>query len=161
MFIAHIPAGYLLSRSLKCVLNRAERLTVLIGSILPDLDLLLFYFRDGQMVHHHTYLTHRPILWVTVTCAGLLLARFHRSGRLLAMLGIACLLHLILDSIAGAINWGWPLFDITGPLVIVPATRSHWVLSFLTHWTFAFEIAICAVAIVIWHLSPSIKNPSQ
>tara|TARA_R110002074_G_scaffold106625_5_gene230471 strand:+ start:14842 stop:15258 length:417 start_codon:yes stop_codon:yes gene_type:complete len=108
MFIAHVSAGYLLTRSLRHVLNRTERLTILVGSLLPDVDLLLFYFRDGQSAHHHTYLTHRPVFWVAVVGLGLAAQRRHRSGRMLGVLGMAGLLHLILDAVGGAINWGWP-----------------------------------------------------
>tara|TARA_R110002072_G_scaffold301704_2_gene482090 strand:+ start:293 stop:778 length:486 start_codon:yes stop_codon:yes gene_type:complete len=161
MFIAHVPAGYLLTRSLRHVLNRTERLTILVGSLLPDVDLLLFYFRDGQSVHHHTYLTHRPVFWLAVVGLGLAAQRRHRSGRMLGVLGKAGLLHLILDTVGGAINWGWPMVDIMGPLVVVPASRSHWVLSFLTHWTFAIEVAICLGAIAGWSASKATKNPSQ
>ncbi|MBB3992622.1 hypothetical protein GGR95_000241 [Sulfitobacter undariae] len=59
MFIAHVPAAYLLSRSLR---DPQAQIALLIGSVAPDLDLTRFYFLDGQSIHHHEYLTHRPLL---------------------------------------------------------------------------------------------------
>lgn len=158
MFIAHLPAGYLLSQSLRLVTNRAERIGLMAGSILPDFDLLLFYFRDAQSLHHHSYLTHRPLFWAVVFIAGASASRYH-SARLLMALALGALLHLLLDTHIGMINWGWPFYDFRGPLVIVPASRSHWVLSFLTHWTFALELGLCGITVAIWHRAQKRKNP--
>jgi hypothetical protein len=69
MIVAHLPAGYLVSRlvvyrlgswnvTLKWVL-----LAGLFGSIAPDLDLLYAYFFAHTYRHHHTYWTHLPIVW--------------------------------------------------------------------------------------------------
>ncbi len=59
------------------------------------------------------------------------------------------LIHMALDSIAGKISWLWPISDISAPLVVVQATHSHWVASFLSHWTFKVEIVITILALLV------------
>lgn len=152
MFIAHLPAAYLLRRLCAPSLSRATIAAFLVGSVAPDIDMFAFYLVDGQSVHHHNYITHRPALWYIVLGLGLV---WHgiRRGKISACLiasGLGALLHLMLDSIAGQIDWGWPLWELPVTLVQVPATQSHWVLSFLTHWTFLNELIICAIAILVY-----------
>ena len=141
MFIAHLPAGYIASRWLR---NTRSPAPVLIGSVAPDLDLLLVYFGGIQM-HHHLFVTHRPVLWVGIALIGLLLKRWWVAG-----LGIGGLVHLCLDSVAGRINWLWPLADGTVVLVDVPARYDWWVWSFILHPVFLIELTICAAAFAIW-----------
>lgn len=146
MIIAHFPAGYLLSRGLQGVgVDKAVGLGVLIGAVLPDLDMLRFWLIDGGAVHHHTYITHRPIFWVGIMLIGFVLGR-----RILTGIGIGAVLHVMLDSIVGAIAWAWPLSDAAHPLVVVPAVHDNWVLSFVLHWTFLVEIAVCVAAGIVW-----------
>ena len=151
MFIGHLPGAYLLVRPFSERLPAALFPAAMVGSVLPDIDLLAFYFVDNRAHHHHDYLTHRPILWAGMLLAGLALRRW-RPGAVLAGLGLGGLIHMALDSIAGKIAWAWPLSDFARPLVAVPATRSHWILSFLIHWTFLVEIAVClaAAAMFLW-----------
>ena len=70
--------------------------------------------------------------------------------RLIAGLGLGGILHMGLDSIVGKIAWAWPVSSHSAPLVVVPATHDWWVLSFLTHWTFLFEIGICLIAFALF-----------
>ncbi len=35
-------------------------------------------------------------------------------------------------------------------LVTVPPTQSHWIASFILHWTFLLELIIWSVVIVMW-----------
>jgi inner membrane protein len=42
--------------------------------------------------------------------------------------------------------WLWPLSDHLYSLVTVQPTHSHWVLSFVAHWTFWLELGLIAVA---------------
>ena len=146
MFIGHLPAGYLLAKS--PVVARASRTVfwgVLLGSVVPDLDMLLFYFVDQGSTHHHDYLTHRPILWAAVLLVGALF----RAGFLIG-LGAGGLFHLALDSIAGKVTWGWPFSDVSTTLVTVQATHDHWIKSFLAHWTFKVELVLVAVALIVF-----------
>jgi inner membrane protein len=143
MLIAHLPVGYVVARLSK--VPRAVFWGLLIGSVLPDFDMLWFLFVDHGSVHHHSYLTHRPLVWIVLTIVGVL-----ASSRLIMGIGAGALLHMLLDSIAGQIAWGWPFSHDTVTLVVVPATHSHWILSFMAHWTFAVELVLCVVALWIW-----------
>ncbi|MGJ8626041.1 MAG: metal-dependent hydrolase [Sulfitobacter sp.] len=161
MFIAHLPAGYLFAYSFRPWTNRTQRYICMVGAVLPDIDLVLFYFRDAQSIHHHNYLTHRPIFWLAILCVGTVISARFEAGKLLVALGLGAILHLLLDTHIGAINWAWPLFDLSGPLVIVPASHNHWILSFVTHWTFALELVLCGGAVIAFKLTHKRKNPGQ
>ncbi len=144
MFIAHLPAAYLLSHC-HPTLSRL-RPAFLVGALLPDADMLVFYLWDHGSVHHHDYLTHRPIVWAALLGIGLI-RRSSWWGRQAAVISIGALTHLMLDSIAGNIAWGWPVTAAARPLIAVPATQDWWVMSFVLHWTFAVEILICLLAL--------------
>lgn len=142
MLIGHLPAGYILAPGAqRAGASRALFAGILIGSLAPDLDMLWFLFVDHGSIHHHDYITHRPLFWAIVLALGLVM----RQGLVIGT-GIGGFFHLCLDSIAGKVTWGWPVFDTPTTLVIVPATQSHWILSFLLHWTFAVELAVTAFA---------------
>jgi inner membrane protein len=141
-----MPAAYLLSSRLQ---NTKFLAAFLFGSVAPDLDMLLFYFWDSGRVHHHEYLTHRPMLWIGVLLFALCIQRF-TFGKILGWFAGGTLVHLVLDTTLGTINWGWPLFTWGGPFITVPATQSHWILSFALHWTFLIEVTICAAALWIF-----------
>jgi len=143
MFIAHAPAGYLLSRIHPVLRNRTFWLMV--GSVLPDVDMAVFCLIGDGATHHHSYLTHRPALWTGLFLLGLIC----RCGPL-AFVALGGLLHVALDSGTGAIAWAWPFSDHAMPLIIVPATQDWWVLSFVLHWSFLIELAICTTAWLVW-----------
>jgi len=91
MFIAHLPAGYLLARHLVKRIGtlpaspRAVTLTAMAGAIAPDLDMLYFYFIDNGQTHHHKYFSHWPILWIGLLCMSLLALRLiKKENRLLS-----------------------------------------------------------------------------
>ena len=100
-------------------------------------------------MHHHSYLTHRPALWLSLLVVALLVRRWHLGAALSAQ-SLGAVLHMALDSIAGQIAWGWPATHHAAPLVAVPATQDWWVMSFLLHWTFTVELVICAAALLVW-----------
>ncbi|MEM8653117.1 MAG: metal-dependent hydrolase [Pseudomonadota bacterium] len=145
MIVGHLAAGYLAARGLAAVGAPAVFAGLLIGSVLPDIDMLWFFFIDGQQTHHHDYITHRPVVWAIALALAAVIQRPFFVG-----LGMGGLLHLALDSIVGKVAWAWPFSNVAKPLVEVPATQSHWVLSFLFHWTFAVEIALCVIALVLF-----------
>ena len=140
MLIAHLPAGYLVARASQVPV--AVFWGFVVGSVLPDVDMLWFLFVDHGSVHHHSYLTHRPLIWMVLTIVGVL-----AESRVIMGIGAGALFHLLLDSIAGQIAWAWPFSHATVTLVEVPATQSHWILSFMMHWTFAVELGLCALAL--------------
>ncbi|MCM0684581.1 hypothetical protein [Akkermansia massiliensis] len=49
MFIAHLPAGYLLAKTIRLRTpgRKAVMTAALLGAIAPDLDLFYFYTLDG------------------------------------------------------------------------------------------------------------------
>ena len=155
MLIAHLPAGYLLARRIAPPLaaapGDARRLMGLglVGSVFPDIDMLYFHLVDRGQTLHHDYWTHIPAFWpaAMLAAAGLLwLARARIPWRegLVFLAGV--FLHLLLDTPAGGIAWGWPV-DLHRVLLIeIPARFDWWVWSFVLHWTFLIELAVCAWA---------------
>jgi inner membrane protein len=57
------------------------------------------------------------------------------------------MLHMVLDTVASPIMWLMPFDRRAFELVTVPAASGNWVASFVLHWTFAFELLICAWAL--------------
>lgn len=92
-------------------------------------------------VHHHTHLTHRHALWAAVLLVGVAL----RVGCVIGVI-LRVLLHIGLDTIAGAIARDWRLTDTATKLVVLPAMRGHWLSSFLHHAIFRLERAFRALA---------------
>lgn len=151
MILAHLPSGYLLGRTAGGR-DRAILIAALIGSVAPDFDMLWFWLVDGGQTHHHRFWPHIPLVWVgiaAVTLPLIALASRRWLAPAAAFLG-AILMHICLDTLNGDIMWGWPASDRLYSLVTVPATRSHWALSFLTHWSFLAEIAIIAASAWLW-----------
>lgn len=151
MFIAHLPAGYLLARRiaprLAAAPTDARRLMAvgLVASVFPDIDLVYFYLIDGRQTLHHDYWTHIPAFWPAAILAAAALFRLARidipwRGGLAFLAGI--FLHLILDTPTGGIAWGWPVTPHAFRLTEVPARFDWWVWSFVLHWTFLTELAI-------------------
>lgn len=157
MFIAHLPAGYLLADPLARRLAppnatrrhaRALLLAGLAASVAPDLDLLWFFFVDGRSVHHHRYATHLPLAWAALGLAAALLARRLLPAALpfIAVITAGGLLHLLLDTMTGEIRWLWPLTSEGFHLLTVRPGHAFWVWNFILHPSFAVEILICAAA---------------
>ena len=152
MLTAHLPSGYVLARGWPRQ-SPMIMAAVLIGAVLPDLDMIWFYFVDQGSIHRHRYWVHIPAFWAAVAVIALPLLR--RVGQFHAGLAFfaAILLHLLLDSIGGGILWLAPFDDRLISLVTVPATQSHWIWSFILHWTFALELLIWGVALILWKRS--------
>jgi len=150
MFIGHMPSVYLGITALRKRLTKPVFAAALIGSVFPDIDMLWFYFVDNRGHHHHEYLTHRPALYL-----ALLMVAWGMRGRIgypLVAFSIAGLVHMVLDTVVGAIAWGWPLSHTSHTLFVVEATHGHWILSFVNHWYFKIEVAItaAAAAVLLW-----------
>ena len=145
MIIGHLPAGYLAAVGLSRFLpSRALFLGVVIGAVLPDIDMVWFLLVDSSY-HHHALLPHRPIVWALVLGAGLALGRRFVTG-----VGLGGLLHVALDTTLGQIAWGWPFSERYWTLIEVQPTHSHYLLSFANHWTFQVEIALLTAAFVVF-----------
>jgi inner membrane protein len=146
MFIAHIPAGYILTKKLQKYFKSTKYLALgLVASVLPDLDLLYFYLVDNRQNLHHGYWVHIPFYW-------LIIAAFTFSGAYLfgkkkylipAVIFFACIfLHMVLDSFVAGVQWLFPITEKSFYLFTVPAVYDWWVWNFFFHWTFLLEVAI-------------------
>jgi inner membrane protein len=149
MFISHLPAGYIASHLYK---EPKTKWAVLIGNILPDIDLLYFYTWGERAVVHHAYPTHMPYFWIMALtlCYGLCRLFKIKSGKSLLACFTGIILHLFLDTVTGGIYWLAPLSDIEARFFDVPAKHSHWTLNFILHWTFWIEIAIILIASILF-----------
>lgn len=158
MFIAHMPAGYLLTRRLleNHTLNRYVKpnwmgwlLLGLVASVLPDFDLLYFYFIDNRQHNHHTYWMHWPLFWLGCTSVLLLTGlafRWRWLVKAAVIVGMVTQLHMALDTVAGGIMWLAPLSHESFVLVTVENRYQDWVHNFLLHWTFLLELLIVFTA---------------
>ena len=155
MFIAHLPAGYILSKLViqrDAVYKRSLVGVALVCSILPDTDLAYFYLVDQRRHEHHDYITHTPFFWLaiaSVLALGLVMFR-KREWLIFVLIGLlSILLHLGLDSVAADIRWLFPFSNRGFNLVQVPALYQPWYLNFVFHWTSLIELAICVFAMVL------------
>ena len=151
MFIAHLPAGYLFGKAATRLSGLKTKQLVVwtaIGGILPDADLLYFYLVDNQSTHHRYYPSHWPITWLILFVISLLLFRLRpRIALAFAGLSIGSLVHMVLDSVAAPVLWLAPFSNLKIELVQIPAIYENYIWSFVLHWTFAIEIAICSIAL--------------
>ena len=161
MFIGHLPAGYVACRLLRQefregVSDRAFFGWGMAGALAPDLDMFYFYLTDQRQHHHHSYVTHWPVLWL---CALVLATVWLRRDRVKPgpVLGfIFCLngfIHMFLDSIVGDIWWLMPLVDRPFALATVHRVMEPWWLNFMLHWSFGLELLVIAWAAWLWRKS--------
>jgi membrane-bound metal-dependent hydrolase YbcI (DUF457 family) len=159
MFIAHVPSGYILSVALLKRIRRAPvsalsfALAGMLGALAPDLDLAYFYLIDHRQTHHHKYVSHWPILWLSLMLANALWFRFAKKSApaaLALLFSAGGVLHVILDSVVGDIWWFAPFIDKPYVLFTVAASFTPWWLNFILHWSFALELAICVWALVLY-----------
>jgi inner membrane protein len=149
MFVAHLPAGYLITSHLEPSASRRLLALGLAASVLPDVDLVRFYLVDHGRVPHHAYFTHVPLFWAVLAVPWFIVAFGQRSRD--ALIGGVVFFanvfgHLALDTVAGGIRWLAPFSDRSFALVTVPARYGWWVTSFALHWTILVELAIVAAA---------------
>ncbi len=151
MLTAHLPSGYILAqvprRTFAGLLPAP-----LIGAVFPDLDMIWFYLVDDRAFHHHRYWVHVPAFWAggAVTVLPIIGLFARRWLKVVLVFLAAIFLHLVLDSIGGGVMWFAPLDDRLLSLTVVPTTQSHWILSFLLHWTILLEVAIWGLALALW-----------
>ena len=143
MIIAHAPSGYILAtlliRRMAQVPVTARALIVagVAGAFAPDLDMAYFHLIDNRQTHHHKYISHWPILWLSLTVLAAFWFGYVRQSRAAALALVFCLggvLHVILDSFVGDIWWFAPFVDQPYAMFTVPARFSPWWLNFILHW---------------------------
>lgn len=149
MLTAHLPSGYLLAKAMPRGIP-ALMPVALAGAVFPDLDMIWFHLVDHRAFHHHHYWVHIPAFWGVLAIAMLPLAAWAGRSATAAVFLAAIFLHLVLDTIGGGILWAAPVSDHLFTLIEVPATHSHWVWSFIFHWTFLAELVIWVAAIGLW-----------
>jgi inner membrane protein len=150
MILAHLPAGYILARGMRQHWGPTFA-AIMVGSVFPDLDMVWFHLVDHGAIHHHRYWVHAPGFWALLGAVVLPLMALTKRPLLPAIGFLASvLIHLILDSVGGGIMWLWPFSTDLFALIEVPATQSHWVLSFLLHWSFVAELALITTAATLF-----------
>lgn len=164
MFVAHMPAGYLMGTAMARRWPQAMTTTawaaLLVGSVAPDIDWLYFYSFSDRSFNHHIYPPHLPIVWfISWAVLALSLWRAPRRWQIAwTMFCMGWLLHLMLDTVAGKIWWLWPW--VTTPYVLIEVPRrfaSPW-LNFLTHPSILIELAITTWALRKWLLKQKITG---
>jgi hypothetical protein len=159
MFIAHLPAGYILSvlsfqQLTPSGVDRNPYLRAgLFGAIAPDLDMIYFYGFDHHAHPHHSYFSHFPSIWLlTLALAVIWLRCANRKALplLMTIFNANSMLHMLLDSLAGGIYWLAPF--VMKPFSLVTVDRPHepWWLNFLLHWSFLLELTIVVWAAWLW-----------
>ncbi|MBI3561800.1 MAG: metal-dependent hydrolase [Gammaproteobacteria bacterium] len=159
MYIAHIPAGFLLTHVLvRQRLAPATReynqllLLGIIASILPDSDYIYYHLVDQQQHFHHSYWTHIPLFWVAyyVLTLGLIASVGQRHWITIAhVFFLNVLLHCVLDSSSGGILWLYPWDQHYYRLARVPLHHPPRFGDFFWHWTFLLEVAIIMFAALV------------
>ncbi|QQS59096.1 metal-dependent hydrolase [Candidatus Peregrinibacteria bacterium] len=159
MFIAHLPAGYILTKKLQKTSGVAKYLWVgLLGSILPDIDMLYFYLVDNKQHLHHDYWIHTPFYWMLISLFTFLALRLLKKQKyyLVSLIFFANIfLHLFLDTLVGKINWLYPFSSKSFSFFEVPAIYDYWVYNFVFHWTFLIEVFVIVCAVLLFHQNRS------
>lgn len=159
MFIGHLPAGYIVSDIIckigeeKIVSRKACIMWGMLGSVVPDLDMICFYLWDDRRYHHHTYATHFPVVWIVLIIMALFWLKCGNKlkyAQAAALFTINGMFHLCLDSIVGDIYWLAPFGDKAYALFTVPALYQPWWLNFMMHWSFGVEIVIALWGYCLW-----------
>lgn len=159
MIIGHLPAGYVISRLLfprfaaTGVSARAFLLSGVIGALAPDFDMLYFHLVDQRQHHHHTYVTHFPIVWFAILACSLtwlIFAKTRSRAALAVIFAINGLAHMVFDTLVGDIWWLAPFADRPFVFFTVPALYKPWWLNFLLHWSFGVEVVMILWAVYLW-----------
>lgn len=156
MLIGHAPAGYLLSRRLSD--NKYVILLGLLGSVLPDIDMLYFYWFDGQKHHHHEYWSHIPYYWflILLVVSPALCFMKRTIAYAFIVMFINIFLHLLLDTMwSGGIQWFYPFSDNMISFMEVSTRWSAkqiyygvegWIWNFVIHPSFLVELLLFTTA---------------
>jgi inner membrane protein len=158
MFFAHLPSGYILSKYISDKVgiisgsNRAVLFAGIVGAVSPDIDLAYFYLIDNCATHHHKYISHWPVLWLSFTLVSFLwlcLSTNKKKAFLAVVFSLGGVLHMLLDSVVGDIWWFAPVIDKPYSLFTVKALYQPWWLNFILNWSFALELVISVWAVVL------------
>ena len=157
MLIAHAPTGLLIAalliRMKPCDTSwKHWYVTGAVMGVLPDLDMLWFYFVDHKQFHHHVYLPHWPVVWLGISVLSLCVYGLKRSkwAAYAVLLGLVGMSHMVLDGVVGDIGWFKPWCDTLYSMFEVTNRYSPWQLNFIIHWSFALELLLLALSVWQW-----------
>jgi membrane-bound metal-dependent hydrolase YbcI (DUF457 family) len=117
MIYAHEAVGYLQINVLGKKISTLEKIFLIIGNRLPDLDVIIFItlYISGVDTSHRYYITHTPSFYLcifTPVLAVLIVLKSKQLIRLMISLICGIMTHLICDSLIGpGIMWLHPLSD--------------------------------------------------
>ncbi|MGF7059513.1 metal-dependent hydrolase [Brassicibacter mesophilus] len=155
MLIAHAPAGYVVLR----LFNKIKKENIsyfkygILFSIWPDFDLLYFYLIDNKSSLHHFYFPHIPLFAFICCFLVIVLKKLKvdkRAINIYYLFLINWFIHLALDTVTGGINWLYPINNKLFVFIKIPANYQHWIISFVLHWSFLFEISIVIWAVILF-----------
>jgi hypothetical protein len=159
MIIAHLPAGYILSKlAYKGFASHIDNYRAfmwrgIFGALAPDMDLLYYHLIDHRRTLHHKYFSHYPIFWLTliIIAIGLFTWKAKRQtvGCYSLIFAISGFAHLILDTMVGNIWWLAPFIDRPFSFVILPHRFHPWWLNMMLHWSFSIELIIVVWAVYL------------
>ncbi|MGH1537164.1 MAG: metal-dependent hydrolase [Gammaproteobacteria bacterium] len=173
MFLAHMPAGYVVSKLLLSQFRLESSKSTwllflgLLGSVFPDLDMFYFYLIDNRQHGHHSYWTHVPFYWISLLAIGYMIAAMFKSRILVAATTIffgCILLHLSLDTFAGGgIKWLYPFNHSYFSIFTIQARHGYWLLNYFLHWTALAELLIISSAVITfwktdWNTKPIVNR---
>ena len=157
MLIAHAPTGMLMTAMLiklkpQAVSWQRWYLMGAVMGLLPDLDMLWFYFVDHRQYHHHVYVPHWPIVWLSISVLALVWYGIKQSkaAACAVLLGLTGISHMVLDSVVGDIGWLKPWHNGLYAMFEVSNRYSPWQLNFIIHWSFAMELGLLLLAVWQW-----------
>jgi len=123
----------------------------LVFSVLPDLGLIYFYFFNST-ISHRQFFPHLPIVMLATLIITIPLYRlkfFEKMRVYYVIFFVNWFVHLVIDTFTERIHWLYPFRDEGIMLIEIPARYSHWIISFVLHWSFLLELAIIAVALAL------------
>lgn len=115
--------------------------------------MLYFYFVDHRQHHHHTYVTHFPVVWIFLLLVAAMWLHASKSKAMAALAVVFSLngvIHMVLDTVVGDIWWFAPIVDKPLAFFTVHPVHQPWWLNFILHWSFALEVGILLWALYLW-----------
>lgn len=163
MYIAHIPAGYILTKFLSKKFTQVKYTVSagLIGSVAPDFDMIYKILFDINGVNHRYYFSHFPLFWFLVYILGIIAILLFYSLKiidkskktnfvyLLSIFIANVFLHLLLDLPTGVLLLG-PFSNTVFKFVTMPNQYNNYLLNIALHPLFLVEILIIVLAIYLF-----------
>ena len=110
----------------------------------------VIYLVDHRQYHHHVYVPHWPIVWLSISVLALVWYWIEQSKAAVCavLLGLTGISHMVLDSVVGDIGWLKPWHNGLYAMFEVSNRYSPWQLNFIIHWSFAMELVL--LVLLVW-----------